>query len=169
MYWSRVVALLPLALSAVAIPLDPTIENRDEIPAGFDLCIEAENCEVYKLDADTWSFRFVQGKEPGSDWYNDNVNKTEVGPQQKPRDLISTGFEKRQACNSAGQICSHIWASPGRTLFGTTVPRTAVDKYVRALFAPIALLGRLTTRHPASGSAAMTLVARSAPSTCTPA
>ena len=132
MYLSHLAASLPLALSALAIPLDPSIEKRADLPAGFDLCLEAENCEVFETEDGGFSFRFVSGKEPGSDWYGEHVNSTsEIGPQQEARHLVDrSDTQKRQApCDSSnGETCSYIWERPDRTLYGTITPRTAADR-----------------------------------------
>ncbi|KAM0327618.1 hypothetical protein ACHAQA_005911 [Verticillium albo-atrum] len=125
MYLSRLVATLTLALGVLAIPLDPSVESQEEkLPEGFHLCIEAENCEVYKLDNGEWSFRYVAGMEPGTDWYNEHANITdEIGPQQE------SALDTRQSsCDSShGRTCTYIWVRPDRTLYGTLWPRTAVQ------------------------------------------
>ncbi|KAM0530507.1 hypothetical protein ACHAPS_000145 [Verticillium nonalfalfae] len=123
MFYLRLFVPLTLALGAIAVPLD-TSEVQEQLPNGFNLCIEAKNCEVYKLDNGEWSFRYIPGMEPGTDWYNEHANTTdEIGPQ--PDDVL----DKRQSpCDSSnGRTCSYIWVRPDRTLYGTLWPRTAIQ------------------------------------------
>lgn len=126
MHFSRPAALSLVVLGAAAIPLDVSLQHKRDLPPDFDLCIQARNCEVYEDHEGEWAYRFVAGKEPGSEWYNDNVNMTgKVGPRQEEHNLIS----KRQSpCSTAdGEICTQIHVRESRTVFGTIKPRDASD------------------------------------------
>lgn len=125
MFFPRLLIPITFAIGVLAAPLDPSLESHeDQLPAGFNLCIEAVNCEVYKDDDGAWSMRYVQGMEPGTDWYNEHANTTvEIGPEEDP------ALDKRQSpCNSSNnRMCSYIWVRPDRTLYGTIWPRTAIQ------------------------------------------
>ncbi|KAH7039816.1 uncharacterized protein B0I36DRAFT_343654 [Microdochium trichocladiopsis] len=132
MYWSRLTILFPFALHALhvaAVAVNTSLVADSDIPAGFELCIQAENCELYKLEDGTWSFRFVEGKEPGTEWYNTYANTTgDIGPEREAQQLTDVRVDKRQPCSSTnGQTCTHIWVRPHMENYGNILPRTAID------------------------------------------
>lgn len=97
--------LLQLALlvtSAAAVPLDAPIQEQ-KVPAIYQNCIEAVNCEVYEEDGH-YNIRFVEGKGINSAWYNEtfkDYNETLVAevPTNGSRVL-------NRGVNCQGNVCT---------------------------------------------------------------
>lgn len=110
-----------LAFGAAALPVDPAL---GQVPDGFEMCIAALNCEVYKDAADgSWTFRTVPGKEPGSAWFNSTVST--IGPEAKPETQVHS---RQNSFNCNGNTCTGVWTLQDKVEFGTAKPRDVSDK-----------------------------------------
>jgi hypothetical protein len=102
MHSFRLFQLALLVTSTAAVPLAVSIPEK-KVPAMFQNCIEAVNCEVFDNDG-RYDIRFVEGKGIGSAWYNETFkayNETAVAE-------VHTNGSKilNRGVNCQGNVCT---------------------------------------------------------------